>query len=75
MEICEERLKELVLRALRALEAERKIMTGLRSRRKLYMICACTWNEEYEEFLKEMEMYDSYENISGHTCFMEKAGV
>ena len=61
MEISEERLKELVLRALHALEAERKIMTGLRSRRKLYMICACAWNEKYEEFLNEMETSNSYE--------------
>lgn len=61
MNISEERLKELVLRVLRELEAEGRQESETGNRQKLYMVCASPWNEGYEGFLKEMEESDAYD--------------
>lgn len=55
MNISEDALKELVLRILQKLQME--------NRKKLYMVCASSWDERYPEFLKQMTdtgWYDIY---------------
>lgn len=54
MNISEDALKELVLRILQQLQPE--------NRKKLYMVCASSWDERYPEFLKQMtgSQYDIY---------------
>ncbi len=55
MNISEERLRELVLRVLRELQAEEG-----REKTPLYMVCMADWSTAYEAFLHEMETCDSY---------------
>lgn len=61
MNISEDRLKELVLRVLRELEAERREGAEPQKRQKLYMICAFPWNEGYSKFLGDMEHSKTYD--------------
>nr|WP_235839272.1 hypothetical protein [Clostridium sp. Marseille-P2415] len=57
--ISEEQLKELVLRILK--ELEKKEADGRQeNRQKLYMVCSVSWDEAYEDFLKEMEQSVEY---------------
>lgn len=60
MKISEERLKELVLRVLKELEAEERSEGRPEKGRKLYMVCASLWNEGYETLLNEMEGLKGY---------------
>lgn len=53
MNISEEQLKALVLRILGELRMER--------RKKLYMICASSWDQRYPDFLKQMEQDGRYD--------------
>ena len=54
MKISEEQLKELVLRVLGELEAERKADNANHPGQKLYMLCVSPWSDRYMEFLREM---------------------
>lgn len=49
--ISEERLRELVQRILRELEEE----NAVKIQRKIYMLCANCWDENYLSYLKQME--------------------
>lgn len=53
MNISEEQLRALVLRILSELQTE--------CRKKLYMVCASSWDERYPDFLKQMEQDDRYD--------------
>lgn len=55
MNISEERLRELVLRVLRELQAEEG-----REKTPLYMVCMADWSTAYETFLHGMEACDRY---------------
>lgn len=46
MNVSEDALKDLILRILQKLHAE--------NRKKMYMVCASSWDERYPEFLKQM---------------------
>jgi len=63
LKISEEQLKELVLRVLGELEAERKADNANRPGQKLYMLCVSPWSDRYMEFLREMEASDQYEIV------------
>ena len=63
MKISEEQLKELVLRVLGELEAERKADNANHPGQKLYMLCVSPWSDRYMEFLREMETSDQYEIV------------
>ena len=63
MKISEEQLKELVLRVLGELEAERKADNANHPGQKLYMLCVSPWSDRYMEFLREMEASDQYEIV------------
>lgn len=59
LNISEERLRELVLRALKELGENGNRGSGSGKKQKLYMICGSPWNEAYETCLKEMEASDA----------------
>ncbi|MCD7991845.1 MAG: hypothetical protein LUK37_08750 [Clostridia bacterium] len=63
MNISEEQLKELVLRVLGDLEAEKRGECPKDSRQTLYMLCVSPWSERYMEFLKEMEGSDAFDIV------------
>ena len=63
MNISEEQLKELVLRVLSDLEAEKRAECMKDSKQTLYMLCVSPWSERYMEFLKKMEGSDAYDIV------------
>lgn len=63
MNISEEQLKELVLRVLRDLEAEKRAECTNHPGQKLYMLCVSPWSEQYMDFLKEMEECGAYDVV------------
>ena len=63
LNISEEQLKELVLRVLSDLEAEKRAECMKDTRQTLYMLCVSSWSERYMEFLKEMEGSDAYDIV------------
>ncbi len=75
MNISEDRLKELVLRVLRELEAERREGAEPQKRQKLYMICAFPWNEGYSKFLGDMEHSKTYDIYPVIPLLLAEAGI
>ena len=63
LNISEEQLKELVLRVLSDLEAEKRAECMKDSKQTLYMLCVSPWSERYMEFLKKMEGSDAYDIV------------
>ncbi len=56
MEISQERLRELVIKALIEVGAFDKRPTSQKV--KVYMMCTEKWDDKYSEFMKDMEKYD-----------------